>query len=93
MDWLIWGSLLVLQNATHTVSSRAKNSSSLWYSAWAGVFSNGTWFLSQFFIVGHLVRAQDDPKRLAMVAIYYITLTVAGTVGAHAFCLRVERKP
>ena len=93
MDWIIWGVLLVLQNASHTVSSRAKNSTNLWYSAGAGVFSNGIWFASQFFIVGHIIEAHGNPARIALVAFYYISLTVAGTVGAHAFCLRVERKP
>jgi hypothetical protein len=91
-DWLVWGVLLVLQNASHTASSRAKNSRSLWYSATTGVFSNGVWFASQFFIVGHLVKAQGHPGRLAMVAFFYVTLTVAGSVCAHWYLLRFEKR-
>jgi hypothetical protein len=91
-EWLLWGVLLVLQNASHTASSRAKNSTSLRYSAIVGVFSNGIWFASQFFIVGHLVKAQGDPWRLALTAFYYITLTVVGTVGAQWWLMKFERK-
>jgi hypothetical protein len=91
-SWIIWGFLLVLQNAAHTATSRARNSSSLWYSGIASVFGNGVWFASQFFIVGHLLKAQGDPKRLAFTAFFYVTLTAFGTVGAQWLLMNhVER--
>ncbi len=91
-EWAIWGALLVLQNASHTASSRAKNSRSLWYSAATGVFSNGVWFASQFFIVNMLVGAKDDPVRLIGVSAYYVALTVAGTVLSHWYLMRFEKR-
>lgn len=91
-QWIVWGLLLILQNASHTASSRAKNSRSLWYSAGTGVFSNGVWFASQFFIVNMLVAAKDDPWKLAGVSVYYVALTVGGTVLSHWYLMRFERR-
>jgi peptide/nickel transport system permease protein len=59
MDWIIWGILLILQNAAHTATSRARNSKGsigLWYNGIASIFSNGVWFASQFFIVNMLIN-------------------------------------
>lgn len=91
-QWIVWGLLLILQNASHTASSRAKNSRSLWYSAGTGVFSNGVWFASQFFIVNMLVGAKDDPLQLVAVSVYYVAMTVAGTVASHWYLMRLEQK-
>lgn len=92
MEWLTWAVLLILQQASHTASSRAKNSKSLWYSGGTAVFSNGIWYGSQFFIVKNLVSALDDPAQLFISIFFYITLTTAGTVSAHWYLLRFERK-
>jgi len=90
--WLIWGALLILQNAAHTATSRSRNSKSLRYSAIASIFSNGIWFLSQFFIVNQLIAAKSDPWRLAMVALFYVTLTATGTVWSHWYLMRFEAR-
>jgi hypothetical protein len=37
--------LTILQNASFTLVSRARNSGSLWYNAGASVVSNGMWIL------------------------------------------------
>lgn len=60
LDWIIWGVLLVLQNAASCASSRAKNSQSLWYNGTVSVFSNGIWFASQYFIVDKLIAVKSD---------------------------------
>jgi hypothetical protein len=92
VEFLTWGALLVLQSATHTASSRAKNSDSLLYSGIAGAFSHGVWFASQFFIVKNLMAADGDYVRFALVGFFYITLATAGTVGSHAWLIRFERR-
>jgi hypothetical protein len=77
MKWLIWGLVLLMQNAAFTAVSRARNSGSLRYHAVAAVFSNGVWFASQFFVVAVLsevIAAKDVGLGLA-TALFYLLLT------------------
>lgn len=50
LTWLTWGAALIAQNAAFTWVSRARNSGSLGYHAFAACFSNGIWIVSMFFI-------------------------------------------
>ena len=90
MEWIIWGILLVLQNASHTATSRSRNSKSLWYTGIASVFSNGIWFASQFFIVNKLIASKDDPGLFLAIMVFYVALTVIGSTGAHWFLMKWE---
>lgn len=92
IEWAVWGILLVLQNAAHTASSRARNSTSLWYSSTVSVFSNGVWFASQFYIVNQLVLAKSDPVRFSLVMAFYIGMTVAGSTLSHWYFMRWEKR-
>lgn len=92
IEWLTWGVLLFLQQATHTASSRAKNSSSLWYCATAGFFSHAVWYLSTFFLVKHQQAAQSGGGRLWSSFAFYVTLCVIGGVVAQRFLIVYERK-
>ena len=91
-EWAVWGFLLFLQNAAHTATSRSRNSKNLWYTGIASVFSNGVWFLSQFFIVNQLIKVKDNPKLFATTCVFYITLTVAGSVLSHKYLMRFEAR-
>lgn len=95
-EWLIWGVLLITQNAAHTATSRARNSKGakgLWYNGIASIFSNGVWLLSQFFIVNMLVTANEQGGWfLAKIALFYVSLTVTGSVGMHWFMMKFEQK-
>jgi len=94
-QWIIWGFLLILQNAAHTATSRARNSkgaAGLWYNGVASIFSNGIWFASQFFIVNMLINVKDKPVAFAGTLVFYILLTALGSVGAHWLAMRLERK-
>lgn len=95
-EWLVWGVLLILQNASHTATSRARNSKGakgLWYNGIASIFSNGVWLASQFFIVNMLVQANERGALfLTQVGVFYVTLTVAGSVGMHWLMMRFEAK-
>lgn len=79
-----WAALLVVQNASFTIVSRARNSSSDWYHAIASVFSNGIWFLSQTFLfVGlmEIVRTASWGQWGVLLAVYVVS-TVIGSVSA-----------
>lgn len=91
-DWLIWGLLLIAQNAAHTATSRSRNSKSLWYTGIASIFSNGIWFASQFYIVNMLIGVKDDPWAFAATLGFYIVFTAFGSTASHWYLMRWERK-
>lgn len=94
-EWVVWGFLLILQNAAHTATSRARNSKGargLWYNGLASIFSNGIWFASQFFIVNMLINVKDKPAAFATTLLFYIAFTAFGSVGAHWLAMKLERK-
>ncbi len=91
-DWIIWGVLLVLQNASHTATSRSRNSKNLTYTAIASIFSNGIWFASQFYIVNMLISVKNDVPAFVMTLVFYIVLTAAGSTASHWYLMRWENK-
>lgn len=76
--------LVVLQNASFTLVSRARNSNSLMYNAVASVFSNGIWLL----VMSKVVQNFDSPKM--MVA--YLIGSVVGSVVMHYISMRYFEK-
>lgn len=89
----VWAVLLVLQNFSHTLSSRAKNSHSLAYNAIASTFSNGVWFGSQFYIVNTLVHFNDKGwLYITGVFAYYTFFTVVGSLLSHWAAMRFFEK-
>lgn len=91
-QWLIWAVLLVGQNASHTWTSRARNSKNLRYNLTASIFSNGIWFCSQFFIVNALIRSVSHPLLFVFTLVFYVVFTATGSVVMQAVLLRWERK-
>lgn len=85
MTWILWAALLVVQNASFTWVSRARNSGALGYHAIAAVFSNGVYFLSLVFSVGLINQALESGEwaRILPVALFYTVCTVTGSIGAH----------
>lgn len=78
----LWAIVLVLQNASFTAVSRARNSGSDWYHAVASIFSNGIWFVSQTYIVVSLldVAERASVADWVMMLAVYIGATVFGSV-------------
>lgn len=76
--------LVVLQNASFTLVSRARNSQSLIYNAVASVFSNGIWLL----VMSKVVQNFDSPKM--MVA--YLVGSVVGSVAMHYVSMKYFEK-
>lgn len=94
-EWIIWGVLLILQNASHTATSRARNSKGtkgLWYNGIASTFSNSIWFASQFFIVNMLINVKDKPAAFALTLLFYVVLTAFGSVAAQWYLMKHEQK-
>ena len=80
--WILFALLLVSQNFSFTVVSRARNSGSDWFHAGAAVFSNGIWVVVNFILFQgwNKVLEQDSTALMAAVAGFYIVFTVVGSV-------------
>lgn len=78
----LWVPLLIIQNFSFTIVSRARNSGSDWYHAIAAVFSNGVWWASQTIIVVTLLDVVEnaDVALWTILTIVYVTCTVTGSV-------------
>lgn len=85
MMYLAWATLLLLQNASFTLVSRARNSGSYLFHACAAVGSNGVWFISQFILIDQMVRIIRNGSwtEATVVGLFYTVCTVVGSVGMH----------
>lgn len=79
-QYLIMFGLVVLQNASFTLVSRARNSKSLLYHGIASVLSNGVWLLVIRQVVLHL----EEPGLMFT----YLVGSVLGSVGMHYAAMR-----
>jgi len=85
MRWLEWALFLLLQNASFTFVSRARNSGSYALHALAAVASNGVWICGQFVslqIIIEAIRSGSWTDR-TVVVLFYTVFTVAGSVAMH----------
>lgn len=82
MTWALWAFLLVMQQFSHGVSTRAKNSNNYFYNLWAATFSNGVWICSNFILVDSVVRVMKgkDVGLAIFTAVYYTTFCVIGSM-------------
>jgi hypothetical protein len=94
MSWLLWGVVLLAQNASFTLVSRARNSASLAYHAIAAVFSNGVWFLALAIGVDKIAAAREaSSTRLFLATLaFYTAFTVVGSVSAHHLLMKYVEK-
>lgn len=90
MIYLAWAVLLVFQNAAFTWVSRARNSGSDWYHAFAAVFSNGIWFAATFITFERVwtVLKTGDVRLGFMIGAIYVAATVLGSVSMGMFLRR-----
>lgn len=82
-----WASFLLIQNASFTFVSRARNSGSYALHAIAAVCSNGIWMAAQFVSLGliiDVIKSGSWGDRL-FVGAFYTVFTVAGSVFMHWF--------
>lgn len=94
MTWILWALALMVQQASATWVSRARNSGSVRYHAIASIGSNGIWFLSQVFLLNNLLAGLRDQAwvRIAGIGLFYTVFCVIGSITAHTLLLKyVER--
>ena len=94
-SWVVWAIMLLVQNASFTWVSRARNSSSIRYHALAALCSNGVWFIALTVAVDKIAEVRQSQSLLAFAAtaLFYTVFTVLGSVGSHAFLMsKVERR-
>lgn len=93
-SWVLWGIVLVAQNWAFTFVSRARNSGSVKRHMVAAIFSNGIWFVSQFFIFTKMFAMMTGKYGVSMAiftGVYYTGLTLAGSILAHYIALKTEK--
>jgi len=76
--------LVVLQNASFTLVSRARNSSSLAFHAVASICSNGIWLL----VIKNVVQNFDNPKMMLV----YLIGSVIGSLAMHHISMKYFEK-
>jgi hypothetical protein len=90
---VIWGLLLVLQNASFTWVSRARNGGNDAYHAVAATASNGIWFAANFLTFGHILDVMRTSAWTTgvLLGVFYTAMCVIGSVSAGWFLrTRVE---
>ena len=76
--------LVILQNASFTLVSRARNSNSLVYHGVASVLSNGVWLL----VIRNVVSNFDNTALM----ITYLVGSVIGSLGMHYIAMKYFEK-
>jgi uncharacterized protein YebE (UPF0316 family) len=76
--------LTILQNASFTLISRARNSNSICYHAIASVLSNGIWLL----VIRNVVSNLDKPELM----ISYLVGSVIGSISMHYIAMKYFEK-
>lgn len=86
--WASWAVLLLLQNASFTWVSRARNSGSVVYNGVASIFSNGIWMVGQSIIIVNI--AQAKAPLLSMVLFYALFCTIGSVISQWILIKYVE---
>jgi hypothetical protein len=77
--------LVILQNASFTLVSRARNSQSILYHGTASILSNGIWLL----VIRKITQNFDKPELM----ITYLIGSVIGSIGMHYFVMKhIEKR-
>ncbi len=77
--------LTILQNASFTLVSRARNSNSILYHTIASVLSNGIWLL----VIRQVVTNFDN----WILMVTYLIGAVIGSISMHYFAMKYFEKP
>ncbi len=85
MDYIILFFTTILQNASFTLVSRARNSPSLFLHGLTSVFSNGIWFI----VVNMITQKQVSTLWLGVT---YTIAAVIGSLGMHYLSMNYFEK-
>lgn len=76
--------LVILQNASFTLVSRARNSNSIWYHTIASILSNGIWLL----VIRQVVLNLDN----WIMMVTYLVGAVIGSISMHYIAMKYFEK-
>jgi len=85
IEILIMLGLTILQNASFTLVSRARNSNSILYHTVASVLSNGIWLL----VIRHVVTNFDN----WILMVTYVIGAVIGSISMYYIAMKYFEKP
>ena len=93
-QWIAWAVFLVIQNASFTFVSRARNSGSYALHALAAICSNGIWIAAQFISIAVIIDAIKSGSWYdrVWVGTFYTVFTVIGSVTMHWAGIRFIEK-
>ena len=94
MRWLIWGFLLVANNAAGTMTSRARNSASYGYHGFAAMLNHACWYLVNFIFVGVAVDIgrNYDWQQALLVWLFYTFCSSVGSITMHYISINYLEK-
>jgi hypothetical protein len=82
--------ILIAQQFSYVLVSRARNSNSILYGTIGSVFANATYFIGQILMVDQfmrIIREADMNHALVLGAIYITTMTLTASV-SQWICMR-----
>lgn len=80
IKYVVWALMLILQQFSHGISSRAKNSNKVFYNVLAAIFSNGVWFFNFYVLATNAIEKKGDTYYLIYMGFFYIIFCVIGAV-------------
>lgn len=86
--------LLLAQQITTTISTRAKTSASMWYCGVAAFFSHLTWILSNAFALWQIGKEFNNGVTLAGVfaVLWYCTFCTIGNLAGQKLAIWYENR-
>ena len=91
-EYLVLAALLIVQNAAFTWVSRARNSSSITYHAFASVCSNLIFILNQGIIINKFTEVAKYSAEYWLLVLVYTVFTVVGSIAAHKVLMTYVEK-
>lgn len=85
---ILWALLLILQNASFTLVSRARNSGSYLFHACAAVLANGIYIIT----IQIMIDFRTSDRSMLLVAGVYTMFTVLGSVAMHYISINYIEK-
>lgn len=90
MNYWILIPVLVAQQFSYVLVSRARNSSSIWYGTIGSMVANCTYFIGQILMVDQfmrIIREADLNHAAALGLVYVTTMTITASISQWA-CMR-----
>jgi len=92
--YILWAIVLLAQNFSFVMVSRARNSANIWYHAACSLASNGVWFAQNLILVGNIfaIIKTGSWSQAIGIGAFYTFFTMTGAILAHIFAMRVVEK-